>query len=114
GETFDWPERVPFRLTHNMTEAMGHGALYGLFLSACQVHMTEAMGHGALYGLFLSACQHTMRIMRAEREALLSVVRPFIHDPLVEWSKGDKAAKNTGEINNEKVLFKLIMRKFIS
>ena len=23
GETFDWPERVPFRLTHNIVEAMG-------------------------------------------------------------------------------------------
>ncbi|KAF2357789.1 Phosphatidylinositol 3-/4-kinase catalytic domain [Trinorchestia longiramus] len=131
GETFDWPERVPFRLTHNMVEAMGHGALYGLFLSACQVSalflsacqvsglflsacqvsglFLSACQVSALFlsacqvsGLFLSACQHTMRIMRSEREALMSVVKPFIYDPLVEWSKGDKTAKNTGEISNEK------------
>ena len=44
-----------------------------------------------------------MRIMRSEREALMSVLKPFIHDPLVEWSTTDRAAKNTGEINNEKV-----------
>lgn len=46
-----------------------------------------------------------MRVMRDERDALMSILRPFIHDPLVEWSRGDKSAKNTGEINNEKVCF---------
>ena len=49
-----------------------------------------------------------MRIMRDERDALMSVLKPFIHDPLVEWSKGDKNAKNTGEINNEKVSLRFI------
>ncbi|KAK3852062.1 hypothetical protein Pcinc_041331, partial [Petrolisthes cinctipes] len=81
GETFDWPEKVPFRLTHNMVAAMGPTGYEGIYRKACEV---------------------TMRVMREEREALMSVLRPFIHDPLVEWSRGDKSAKNTGEINNEK------------
>ena len=88
GETFDWPERVPFRLTHNMVNAMGPTGVEGPFRIACEI---------------------TMGIMRDEREALMSVLKPFIHDPLVEWSRGDKgakavenSAKTTGEINNEK------------
>nr|XP_045585132.1 serine/threonine-protein kinase atr-like isoform X1 [Procambarus clarkii] len=81
GETFDWPERVPFRLTHNMVNAMGPTGYEGIFRKSCEV---------------------TMRVMRKEREALMSVLRPFVYDPLVEWSRGDKSAKNTGEINNEK------------
>ncbi|XP_047501891.1 serine/threonine-protein kinase ATR-like [Penaeus chinensis] len=81
GETFDWPERVPFRLTHNMISAMGPTGYEGIFRKTCEV---------------------TMRVMRDERDALMSILRPFIHDPLVEWSRGDKSAKNTGEINNEK------------
>lgn len=31
GESFEWPERVPFRLTHNMEAAMGplkHEGMY--------------------------------------------------------------------------------------
>ncbi|KAK8731546.1 hypothetical protein OTU49_007362 [Cherax quadricarinatus] len=81
GESFDWPERVPFRLTHNMVNAMG------------------PTGHE---GIYRKTCEVTMRVMREKRDALMSVLRPFIHDPLVEWSRGDKSAKNTGEINNEK------------
>ncbi|XP_050687762.1 serine/threonine-protein kinase ATR-like isoform X2 [Eriocheir sinensis] len=81
GETFDYPERVPFRLTHNMVAAMG------------------PTGHE---GIYRKACEVTMRVMREEREALMSVLRPFIHDPLVEWSRGNKSARTTGEINNEK------------
>lgn len=83
GESFDWPERVPFRLTHNMVAAMGPTGTDGVFRKACEV---------------------TMRVMREEREALMSVLRPFVHDPLVEWSRGNKTAKNTGEIKNEKAV----------
>ncbi|CAL4085915.1 unnamed protein product [Meganyctiphanes norvegica] len=83
GESFDWPERVPFRLTHNMVAAMGPTGTDGVYRKACEV---------------------TMRVMREEREALMSVLRPFIHDPLVEWSRGNKSAKNTGEIKNEKAV----------
>ncbi|XP_068202044.1 serine/threonine-protein kinase ATR [Palaemon carinicauda] len=83
GETFDWPERVPFRLTHNMVAAMGPTGYEGIYRKSCEV---------------------TMRVMREEREALMSILNPFIHDPLVEWSRGDNKAKmgGTGEINNEK------------
>ncbi|KAK8381931.1 hypothetical protein O3P69_015148 [Scylla paramamosain] len=81
GETFDFPERVPFRLTHNMVAAMG------------------PTGHE---GIYRKSCEVTMRVMREEREALMSVLHPFIHDPLVEWSRGNKSARMTGEINNEK------------
>ncbi|KAK7086762.1 hypothetical protein SK128_001248 [Halocaridina rubra] len=83
GETFDWPERVPFRLTHNMVSAMGPTGCEGIYRRSCEV---------------------TMRVMRDEREALMSILRPFIHDPLVEWSRADSRARSggTGEINNEK------------
>jgi serine/threonine-protein kinase ATR len=31
GEAFEWPERVPFRLTHNMEAAMGPLKHEGMF-----------------------------------------------------------------------------------
>ncbi|XP_075717588.1 serine/threonine-protein kinase ATR isoform X2 [Rhinoderma darwinii] len=86
GETFEVPEIVPFRLTHNMVNGMGPMGTEGLFRRACEV---------------------TMRLMRDQREPLMSVLKPFLHDPLVEWSKpvrgGSKAQANeTGEVVNEK------------
>ena len=37
GETFDVPEIVPFRLTHNMIHAMGPMGYEGVFRRACEV-----------------------------------------------------------------------------
>ena len=37
GETFEFPEVVPFRLTHNMVDAMGPMGYEGLFRRACGV-----------------------------------------------------------------------------
>ncbi|KAJ0062993.1 hypothetical protein NL108_010267 [Boleophthalmus pectinirostris] len=85
GETFDVPEVVPFRLTQNMVHAMGPMGTEGLFRQACEV---------------------TLRLMRDQREPLLSVLKTFLHDPLVEWSKAKGLSKTqaseTGEIVNEK------------
>ena len=39
GETFEFPEVVPFRLTHNMVDAMGPMGYEGLFRRACEVCM---------------------------------------------------------------------------
>uniref|UniRef100_A0AAY5EBA3 Serine/threonine-protein kinase ATR n=1 Tax=Electrophorus electricus TaxID=8005 RepID=A0AAY5EBA3_ELEEL len=86
GETFDVPEVVPFRLTQNMVHAMGPMGTEGLFRQACEV---------------------TLRLMRDQREPLMSVLKTFLHDPLVEWSKPVKGpsktqANESGEIVNEK------------
>ncbi len=87
GQTFEYPERVPFRLTRNMECAMGPMGKEGIFRRACEV---------------------TMKVMRDQREPLMSVLKTFIYDPLVEWSKPAKGTRTThlsesGEINNEKV-----------
>eukprot|EP00126_Sphaerothecum_destruens_P012111 Sdes_comp20982_c0_seq10m19359 len=69
GETFDIPEVVPFRLTHNMTDALGLTGYEGLFRKTCQV---------------------TLRVLRSECDSLMSVLKPFIHDPLLDWTKSQK------------------------
>ncbi|XP_049596564.1 serine/threonine-protein kinase ATR [Syngnathus scovelli] len=86
GETFDVPEVVPFRLTQNMVHAMGPMGIEGLFRQACEV---------------------TLKLMRDQREPLMSVLKTFLHDPLVEWSKQGRGlcktqANEMGEIVNEK------------
>ena len=74
GEEFAVPERVPFRLTHNMVHAMG---------------VTE------YEGTFRKACEHVLRVSRDNKEALLNFVKPFRYDHLIEWARTNSQIKNT-------------------
>ena len=71
GLTLEKPEVVPFRLTQNMVDACG------------------VTGHE---GAFRAACEATLGCLRGGKEALLSVLETFVHDPLVEWSRNGGAA----------------------
>ncbi|XP_039278402.1 serine/threonine-protein kinase atr-like [Nilaparvata lugens] len=79
GDRMEIPEVVPFRLTHNMVWAMGPTGYEGMFVEACEI---------------------TVRLMRAHIEQLLSVVRPFIYDPLLEWNRNCKRDEYT-EMTNQ-------------
>ncbi|PZC86486.1 hypothetical protein B5X24_HaOG209205 [Helicoverpa armigera] len=85
GEAFEWPERVPFRLTHNMEAAMG------------------PLKHE---GMFRKSCEAVMRALRAQTAALMSVIEPFVYDPLVSW--GRVRPVDCGERTNEQALQHLL------
>jgi serine/threonine-protein kinase ATR len=57
-------ERVPFRLTQNIIDGMG------------------ALGCS---GLFTKTCELVVETLRGKKQRLLSVLRPFLYDPLLEW-----------------------------
>jgi phosphatidylinositol kinase/protein kinase (PI-3 family) len=61
GLEFDIPERVPFRLTHNMVDAFG---VFGV------------------EGPFRKSCEMVMKVLHDNRELLVSVLETFLHDPL--------------------------------
>lgn len=82
GETFDCPERVPFRLTNNMINAMGPLRYEGVFRKSCEM---------------------AMKLMRHQRDSLLSVLNTFLYDPLVEWKK-EARRQSSGETTNELAL----------
>ncbi|XP_076757525.1 serine/threonine-protein kinase ATR [Xylocopa sonorina] len=81
GELFEWAERVPFRLTHNMVDAMGPLKIEGPFRRACEI---------------------TMRVLRQQSSTLLSILTPFVYDPLVSWNKNNIG--ESGEKTNEKAV----------
>nr|WPS94695.1 serine/threonine-protein kinase [Naematelia aurantialba] len=70
GKTFQIPERVPFRLTHNMVNALGVTGVEGVFRKAAEI---------------------TLNLLRTHHESLMSVLEAFVHDPLVEWAKSSRA-----------------------
>ncbi|KAJ1900629.1 hypothetical protein LPJ66_001349 [Kickxella alabastrina] len=80
GLKLDKPERVPFRLTHNMVDAMGVTGYEGMFRKTCEM---------------------TLSLLRENRDSLMSVLEAFLHDPLVEWSKPVTRASRTAAANKE-------------
>jgi serine/threonine-protein kinase mTOR len=59
-----YPEKVPFRLTRMMTNAM------------------EASG---IEGTFRSTCEKVMGVLRGNGDSLQAMLEAFLHDPLVDW-----------------------------
>ncbi|BGO96796.1 Serine/threonine-protein kinase MEC1 [Rhodotorula toruloides] len=78
GRTFEVPEKVPFRLTQNIIDGMG------------------VTGFEGQSGVYRRACEITLRILRANRDSLRSVLETFLHDPLVEWVYVSKKQREAG------------------
>ncbi|OQR87010.1 Phosphatidylinositol kinase (PIK-L2) [Achlya hypogyna] len=59
-----YPEKVPFRLTRMLSQAM------------------EVSG---LEGTFRYTCEASMRVLRENRDSLMAILEAFVHDPLITW-----------------------------
>ncbi|KAH2203789.1 hypothetical protein KXW59_002016 [Aspergillus fumigatus] len=64
GLTFEKPELVPFRLTQNMIDAFG------------------AYGYN---GPFRRTCEISLRLLRQNEDALMTVLGTFLHDPTTDF-----------------------------
>ena len=38
-------------------------------------------------------CEETLRVLRAHKESLLTIIEVFMHDPLYKWALSPKAAR---------------------
>ncbi|KAM3722520.1 Serine/threonine-protein kinase ATR [Dirofilaria immitis] len=72
GENLNVPEVVPFRLTRNIVAGFGATGVEGAFRRSCET---------------------TMRVLREHDEALLTVLKTFVHDPLLEWMHSETRAQ---------------------
>jgi FKBP12-rapamycin complex-associated protein len=59
-----FPERIPFRLTRMLINAM------------------EVSG---IEGNFRITCENVMRVLRENKDSLMAVLEAFVHDPLINW-----------------------------
>jgi phosphatidylinositol kinase/protein kinase (PI-3 family) len=65
GLELEMPERVPFRLTEQMVDALG------------------AAGYE---GVFRKSAEATLQLLRQYEEMLMTNLETFLHDPIVDWS----------------------------
>lgn len=59
-----FPEKIPFRLTRMLVNAM------------------EVSG---IEGNFRTTCENVMRVLRENKESLMAVLEAFVYDPLINW-----------------------------
>ncbi|XP_071960703.1 serine/threonine-protein kinase SMG1-like [Antedon mediterranea] len=69
GKNLRVPERVPFRMTQNVE---------------------QALGVTGIEGLFRQSSEDVLKIMRKGRETLLTLLEAFVYDPLVDWTTGNE------------------------
>ncbi|KAL2916207.1 phosphatidylinositol kinase-related protein kinase tor1 [Polyrhizophydium stewartii] len=67
-----YPEKVPFRLTRMLVNAMEARRRPRL---TCLVSGIE--------GTFRATCEHTMRVLRENSQSLMAVLEAFVYDPLI-------------------------------
>ncbi|XP_017063687.2 serine/threonine-protein kinase ATR [Drosophila eugracilis] len=77
GELLAYPEVVPFRLTHNMTVAMGPLGVEGSYRKCCEI---------------------TLRLLKQETKTLMSMLRPFVYDVGAQTRNGAATAKITKDV----------------
>ncbi len=80
------PERVPFRMTQNMQEALGLTGPEGNFRTACE-HVLRVMRK---YDVYLAQDFNTEQLTDhgpcRNKETLLTLLEAFVYDPLVDWT----------------------------
>lgn len=77
GITLARPEIVPFRLTPNIVDAMGPGCI-------------------GIEGIYRNTMEISMTILYNNRDALISILEPFLFDPTVAWGRSGRTAQNQG------------------
>lgn len=78
GLSFEKPELVPYRLTHNMVDAFG---AYG-----CE-------------GPYRKSCELTLRILRQHEDTLMTILETFLYDPTTDFIGGKgKKVKGAADV----------------
>ena len=49
--------------------------------------MVNAMGPCGYEGVFRRCCENTLKVLRDNSNVFISILRPFVYDPLVEWTR---------------------------
>lgn len=67
--------------------------------------MVSAMGPLGVEGTFRKSCACTLKVLRTHTDTLMSIVTPFVYDPLVSWPRNSTVGINAqnAERTNEQV-----------
>lgn len=75
-----FPEKIPFRLTRMLTNAM------------------EVSG---IHGSYKKSCETSMEVLRNNKDSLMAVLEAFVYDPLIAWRLNANAGGGTKDAESE-------------
>jgi serine/threonine-protein kinase ATR len=90
GLTFEKPELVPFRLTHNMVDAMGPSGIEGPFRASCEI---------------------TYSLLRQHLDTLITILETFVHDPTTDFVGQRKKKRIPGVPETPKEVLEMVRGK---
>ncbi|KAH4967839.1 hypothetical protein HBI26_107510 [Parastagonospora nodorum] len=90
GLTFEKPELVPFRLTHNMVDAMGPQGVEGPFRKAAEL---------------------TYSLLRQHEDTLITILETFVHDPTADFLGNRKRKKIAGVADTPQEVLDIVRTK---
>lgn len=65
------------------------------------IDIVDGMGISGCEGVFRRCCEETMKVLRVNKEALLTIMEVFIHDPLYRWALSPLQALRLQREENE-------------
>jgi serine/threonine-protein kinase ATR len=80
--TLPKPEVIPFRLTANIVDAFGPTGADGVYTGSLKV---------------------AMKTLRDNRDTLLSVLEPFVKDPVIDWKRYRSQQKRTSSASSKDI-----------
>lgn len=90
GLTFEKPELVPFRLTHNMVDAMGPAGIEGPFRKTAEL---------------------TYSLLRQHEDALITILETFVHDPTADFLGTKKKRRIPGVPESPQEVLEIVKGK---
>lgn len=90
GLTFEKPETVPFRLTHNMVDAFGAYGYEGPFRRCSEI---------------------TLSLLRGNEDALMTILETFLYDPTTDFIGGKKKRTHPNIPNTPKEVLEGVRSK---
>ncbi|CAG8582777.1 10118_t:CDS:2, partial [Dentiscutata heterogama] len=89
GKKLRVPETIPFRLTQNIE---------------------TVLGVTGVEGVFRIACENVLRVLRENKEILITLLEAFVYDPLVDWHQDMSEGREKQIMEIEENLGLLISR----
>lgn len=90
GLTFEKPELVPFRLTHNMVDAMGPSGVEGPFRKTAEL---------------------TYSLLRQHEDTLITILETFVHDPTADFLGSRKKKRIPGVAETPQEVLEIVRSK---
>lgn len=86
-----FPERIPFRLTRMLSNAMEVSVhAHSLYPSSPPLLILPpppppSLQVSGIHGSYKRSCEIAMEVLRDNKDSLMAVLEAFVYDPLIAW-----------------------------